>query len=428
MLKTYITLFFSLLFYSTFSFGILELELADDTEFYSSGDGVSFGILNHEDGGDESTAAGAENVYIPVTAVNVAQSFILPTSQIMGLTAKSAVGNNAYLKFSVSINIDSSDIHNIYAIGQDSSSKYKILEKVGSYSEDFVTSEVTFNVGSWCGEDDNFLDCSVFTASPEGEDESKIVAFVLRKESDGLIVGDEITLITDDKAIFLSLDFSSEVINGGVTSLGSRDGDRRLKLDYSGTAPADFYTTVACVSEGAAVGYVLNSPYASLACPRLDDLEITNSSGEVSVSSLTNGLTYHLTLFFVSKHKIATGSSIEVDGTPREIQALLAKQACFLLTAGFEGAHPIIDYFRNFRDTVLSQSFLGKVFIKQYYKFGPKAAPYVLKHKWLGQIIRTGAYTLHFIFKNIYFILIFLVSIIMIFSSFKIYRSRYGRP
>src|SRR5579863_2242161 len=54
---------------------------------------------------------------------------------------------------------------------------------------------------------------------------------------------------------------------------------------------------------------------------------------------------------------------------------------CFVATACFEDAdHPVVVRLRNFRDTVLLQSTIGRALVDRYSRFGPKAAGAVIRH------------------------------------------------
>lgn len=57
---------------------------------------------------------------------------------------------------------------------------------------------------------------------------------------------------------------------------------------------------------------------------------------------------------------------------------------CFVATATYNDLnHPNVIYLRNFRDTILSQSKVGRSFIEWYWRTGPKLAGHVKSNKWL---------------------------------------------
>ena len=64
--------------------------------------------------------------------------------------------------------------------------------------------------------------------------------------------------------------------------------------------------------------------------------------------------------------------------------------SCFIATAVFiDPMSPEVVMLRAFRNNHLSQFFIGKIFIKSYYKIGPGAARLVKKSRILQNIIKT---------------------------------------
>lgn len=139
----------------------------------------------------------------------------------------------------------------------------------------------------------------------------------------------------------------------------------------------------------------------------LIDLNIGNQSGEITVNKLSDGSSvqnnkdYWFSPVLVDKFKFATTLPTPEVGRAQEIEQLLKKQACFLLTAGFGQEHYVITYFRNFRDQVLLKNSLGQKFVSFYYRTAPKYALMIYKSEVIRLVIRGVAYFLYFIFNNI---------------------------
>ncbi len=208
-----------------------------------------------------------------------------------------------------------------------------------------------------------------------------------------------------------------------VTQAPIKVGDGRLILTVSvSTQMAEFKkmliynTNGVATAAGLAAGEYTSGSYI--------DLNIANQSGEITVNKLADGSplinnsTYYFSALLVDKYKFATSFSASEVGTPLEIEQLLKKQACFLLTAGFGEEHYIITYFRNYRDQVLINSAPGRAFINFYYKTAPKYALMIYKSEILRSIIRGFAYFLYFIFRYLKLLSIGL-SLTIIFLTIK---------
>ncbi|WP_367160231.1 CFI-box-CTERM domain-containing protein [Flavobacterium sp.] len=52
--------------------------------------------------------------------------------------------------------------------------------------------------------------------------------------------------------------------------------------------------------------------------------------------------------------------------------------------------HPKVELFRNFRDKYLINFFLGRLFIKKYYKYSPNLVVFLRPYKSVSKFIRFG--------------------------------------
>ena len=64
---------------------------------------------------------------------------------------------------------------------------------------------------------------------------------------------------------------------------------------------------------------------------------------------------------------------------------------CYIATMAYEDInHPKVQNFRDFRDNYLSETVLGNVFIKYYYKYSPSWVKVLEPHKTINKLIRLG--------------------------------------
>ncbi len=119
-------------------------------------------------------------------------------------------------------------------------------------------------------------------------------------------------------------------------------------------------------------------------------------NGLLDIKGLQNNTTYNVAVGLTNKYQFASRTSASLAQTPLPIEALLQKQACFLLTAGFHGGHPVVSYFRKVRDEVLMKSGPGRAFVQWYYKSAPPMAPTIHNSPVLSAMIRGAAYMAYY--------------------------------
>lgn len=184
------------------------------------------------------------------------------------------------------------------------------------------------------------------------------------------------------------------------TLASPQKGDGRAYLFFrSDLMPYAYHAAV--VSYNSAQAIENNYAAASGAGTILkDDFSSCNGEDqEFTVSGLTNSQEYHLSVACIDKFQYATLFDQSVSVTPESIDAFLKKNACYLISAGFQREHYVLAYFRDFRDQVLAHSSWGKKFISWYYRTAPKYALYIVHHPFLSAVMRGIAYFLYFIFR-----------------------------
>ncbi|MDO9181985.1 MAG: CFI-box-CTERM domain-containing protein [Bacteriovorax sp.] len=214
--------------------------------------------------------------------------------------------------------------------------------------------------------------------------------------------------------LYFDTQMSSQVPSSTfVTLSGLRKGDKRLLGSFATSAimdpslfrkiiiyqysdnstPISSYVPIA--SAGVTAGTILDRDFG------------TAQSGDLVINNLTNGLPYKFSIAFQDRFYFATPLSPSSSGTPTEIQELLKKQACYLLTAGFGEEHYVITFFRHYRDQILANTWIGQQFIKVYYRSAPHYAVIIYQSEWMRSGIRMMAYGLYFLFNYYWLVLIF---------------------
>ena len=112
--------------------------------------------------------------------------------------------------------------------------------------------------------------------------------------------------------------------------------------------------------------------------------------------------------------------SASLVGSPQNIETFLEEQSCYLLSAGFQNDHYVLDYFRKFRDEVLMHHPVGQWLVKAYYHTSPKYAHYIYKSHLLSAVVRFLGHIIYFIFKY-WFIILSLPFVLL--GGFRVIRS-----
>jgi hypothetical protein len=87
----------------------------------------------------------------------------------------------------------------------------------------------------------------------------------------------------------------------------------------------------------------------------------------IRVENLTNNTEYFFATAGLNKFFFVTKSSLASAKTPLDIEAFLKQQGCYLISAGYQQNHWVLQTYRLFRDQWLSQFSLGRTFIQFYY-------------------------------------------------------------
>ncbi len=421
----------------------------DLTNFVATGfTNKTFSLTAESPSGDGATETAPGRVYLPVK--NSLSNLNYSTLSLSGVASLFDISSTShYVSVPLSLTVGATEKYiylavrggasgSEYFVSARSTSKYSnVTNSSQSFSfspRDICKSVIINNISTVCNAGSGALDPTSITNVLY----KPLLYFFL---SDEPLAIDGSSQIVPSNAnysngVFLEAQMSNRIFDAAsfIVSLNAlRKGDGRLIGDFSANATMDsaiFKKVIVYQYTNATTPILTNSPLGTASAGSILDKDIsTNQSGEFTLSGLTNSTPYKISIGFEDKFLFSTALSTSQAGTPTEIQELLKKQACYLLTAGFGEEHYVINYFRHYRDHVLAQNLLGRLFIKLYYFSAPAMAQFIYHSDLLRAGIRAVGYILFFIF-NIpnYLLLLFVVVILgailrknkILFGSFRL--------
>lgn len=380
-----------------------------DVDFYSTNSGSSFLTLNVETAGDGTSSTAPHVAYLPIRDAGGDQDQYFTFA---GATTKVPLSNGTTItgNLRVTLKISNSDGADrfLYVAVQDSGTAYEVasssLSTIGQVTDQTTITDL--NLNNLCDAGITQLNCTDLNTTTYTKD---LMLYFFLSDSSTMIVGDDITVDSSSNTdgVFLKLKISQKINSTATLTLTDlRPGDKQLTAVYTGTSISNLKRTVACINGGADTVQNLGCTFDNAL---LKDTGSSSLSAEVKIKELTNALTYSVSVGLEDKFQMASRMSNALSATPQEIQALLAKQQCYILSAGFQEEHPVVEHYKHIRDHYLKKFILGRMFISWYYKTAPRYTSYIIKSPKLAYVIRglatTGMY-LPFIVPS--FVLIFL--------------------
>ena len=368
---------------------------------------INFSLNVTASSGDATAESAPAKIYIPMNGPDpdTAKYHISYLDGVTNMLNPSISAN--VIRFPLYINVSGSSNKYLYVAIKEGTGSYKIAQQFSTNPYSGVTNfEEVFSVSinNICAQTSNCLTEFNSTSSTE-----KIyLANFFLSSSNLLAIG--ATYTPDASGIYFELNLSNRIYTDSqlkpvISSIGG--GDTRLNVNFTSNAGLLNPKSMRIYNHGSSAPVPINAPigdYAGTGGLTTEEYSYS-SSGEVTLRGLINDNPYYLSVLFVNVYNFATVLSEYDSGTPLKIEELLKKQACFLLTAGFGEEHYVITYFRHFRDTVLSHSYLGRKFISVYYELAPKYALQIYHYESIRFGIRCMAYVLYFIFNNIILVL-----------------------
>lgn len=398
MMKISLLLFISFLF--CLQAKAQTLSLVDDTDkpraFFSNT--VSAQAVTAAPSGDGTSSDAPTLIYLPVHSATNENYSVL--SDAANQLLKYTTSWNGSIGIELNANNNTGTDYYLYAAVQESGTTYKLIKNLG----DLISANSNVDYTYWFTMSDfcNVANCANGTITTL----ERMVFFFLSSTQPA----SSFTLDSSKTGLYYKLKFSS-VVNSQVMRLTeAKRGDERLNLVYS-SAPilTDFYKTMVFgytdTSAVKAAGlYGAIKGLGSL----IYDSESSSmpTSGYFTLRNLENGQPVNVAMAFVDKYQFGTSFSSSLIGTPEQIDVFLEKQGCYLLSAGFQDKHFVLDYFKNFRDHVLLKSSLGRNFVSFYYATAPRYTHYIYNSPVLSALVRSGAYVLYFVFNFFPYILL----------------------
>lgn len=393
---------FNILTYASFG---ATLGLDDSSEpsfFLRDNTGATLSELYNKLSGDGSTADAAITLYVPFNSSGQDSNFYLTTTDLPG--ASSTLGG-LYLR-----DIDSKAYVNeeFYVAVKDnnngSSAEYRIVKEILSES-DMEAPFVSFD--ELCGTSE--LNCGEITDSISAIKKNvELVFFFMPKDTD-YVLNEAVNIPeTTGQSIFFKLTLSAAAGATGTASqslISTYFGDTSAIFDYSGDVGtnSEFITRIAV--------YLKTADGLSVPKSKFYEFKegINSESNQVKVTSLAEGGSYRVAFSYVDHFGFVSGLVESADFTTVPIQKLLAQNQCYLVTAGFQRQHYVLNYFRYIRDQYLLKSAPGALFVDFYYATAPKLVKYILDNKSLSFKIRALSFSIYFVLQNMVFIILFLV-------------------
>ena len=196
-------------------------------------------------------------------------------------------------------------------------------------------------------------------------------------------------------------------------------GDERVKVNFSGKG-INYLNDVIAVKHPVTASATEQTFYDAL----LDGGVVASSdngaqiSGSLILKNLVNGETVQIGIAYVNKFYFASEISETDVQTPEMIQTFIQEKECYLLSAGFQKDHYILEYFRGFRDNFLLKNNWGRSFVKWYYRTAPYYAGIIYDNSFLRFVVRSLGYLAYYTLR-FFPILISLLGIFLIIFTLK---------
>lgn len=325
-----------------------------------------------------------------------------------GIALGNKSSSTAGIRFDLSWDNDGTSSLDLWvAIRNDADEDFRIIKELGNSGDSSLVPVIYFD--ELCSSSITSTDLDSCTDLNSGSDViEEIMLYIFLADGDaGYTINSEINPTNEADSsggniangmyikAFISTDISnysnSTVLVSGLTL--SR-GDQTAYLKYTGDFGSSAYVDRLAVYTGTGTSDFYNI------------YDIQNEDGEVSIEDLTNGTSYNFTAVFVDKFGfVADAGGFPLDGTangsvtPEEIETLLDENACYLVTAGFQRDHYILDYFRSFRDNYLLKNYFGQKFVEFYYSTAPKYASFIYNNPFISRVVRIISYFIYGIMK-----------------------------
>lgn len=399
----------------------------------SASTNTTYSLFVEEPSGDATSESAPAKVYVPMENASGTNKnyFYLNansgTKNIFGYGSVTSTYSGYNILFPLSVSVSSTAKYIYAAVKMPSASNYKVVARTAVTYQDITNQGINFSLSphkiceSSTSETTN---CSNFDIDGTITEATKSFYIYFFLSDNSTLVNSSIAVSSYSGGVYFQTYMSNRVYSYTdlvVSMTGLRRGDERVIGDYTNSATMEDFKK-ALIYGHTSVGADACSNSTILACAGslYSTPEVTTQSGSFTLPNLTNGVEVRVSVVLIDKYGFSTHVSNSKTATPADIEELLNKQSCFLLTAGFGEEHFVIDYFRGFRDRTLLKSTLGRAFVKFYYKFAPGFAVSIYNNDFVRFAIRQMAYVLYGVFNYFYLILISLLGLLSFYSLRKI--------
>lgn len=386
---------------------------------------TSFTLFSSAASGDATSESAPAKIYVPLetTTSNTNRDYYYQNTS--GSTVKNLFGyassTNAstYSGYTITYPLEvtvGSTAKYIYAAVK-TASGYTAIAKSSSTYSGITSNHIDFSLSpqTICAAmTSETTNCTSFDIDGTPVETTKTFTIFYFLDSNSTLVNSAITA-SSYSGVYFQVNMSNRIYTATelyITLNSLSKGDKRLIANYTNSATmSDLKYAIPFIHSGAAC----STDSTVSACTGSFNTSYTSSTqnGDLTIGGLTNDSPYTISMALIDIYGFSTLLSNSKTGTPIQIEELLKKQSCFLLTAGFGEEHFVIDYFRNFRDHILLASAPGKLFVHFYYKYAPSFALSIYNNEPVRWGIRTFAYTLYFVF-NYFWIITSILSLILI--------------
>ncbi len=449
----YLKFIFLFLFFTPITFAsTVRIDDFDDLEVYAGNTTFPTEEIYFEVPGNSGVSNDAGNpltIYMPFDSDTGAEDH--ENSVLFNDKTQIPTSSSAFIGFYIEATNDTTEVQFLNIAVKNSSDEYEaFVLDINDSSREIpasTASTVKLNISlvDLCNQLSDYKYC-------EGETsfEETIPLYVYLSDS---IENDTQVDETED-GLFVDLKISDEIPEGSYTIESVNRGDNQLIYNVSGgediTQMGDnFFNILIFIYEGAAeqseesygnstaIFFQEVLDYSNEGEDNSDDDsedEETNTSlslksndeevdnGQITVTNLENGESYNLSIAKVNKFLFLSKLSPSKVGSPQNIETFLTEQSCYLLSAGFQTNHYVLDYFREFRDSKLLTTELGTKFVQFYYDTAPKYTPMIYQSKILSLFIRGLGYFFYALFN---FWILFFGFAVVVLVCFKVNRLRY---
>jgi hypothetical protein len=396
----------------------------------------SFTPVTVRPGGDGTASSDGAKVYVPILRGSTVADrrphlfSVNNSDQILAVPVfrdLEAYNSDLVMPFEVTVPVASGQAHFLYAAVSTSEGWKIVGQRQPSISAgtNRAIVNMSVNFGSFC--EPVGVNCSSLLGS--GGRLARNTYFFLSREDWALDT--EINPNDWPGGVYLSITFSSQThLTARTTLTNIFRGDSSAVIEYNSNRTLVDIDRVIAVRHPTGSNPEANLPIGSYSLVQVYDRQyLPNASGSLIVFQLENETEHLLSLAMVDRYNFVSPISNALPVSPQQIEEILSREACFIVTAGFGRDHQVIGQFKLFRDQVLLSFALGQKLVDSYYAYSPALALDLLERPRLRALVRTISWTIYGVFHYLGVILIALFSALAIFVIIKFQGvPPHGRP